>query len=145
MTDGATGYRQIDHTADLALEIWAPTEAELLATGARAVVEILTDSAALAGDASRDLELDAVDAEDRLVQWLNEVIVAAIVEGFVLTGVDTMELSHGADGSARLKASVRGRRDAGQWVITELKSATYHDLALTVTAGRAECRVVIDV
>ena len=27
--DTPSGYREIDHTADLALELWAPTEAEL--------------------------------------------------------------------------------------------------------------------
>ena len=145
MSERAAGYRQIDHTADLALEIWAPTEAELLATGARALIEILTDDNPPLGDSAREIVVDAVDAEDRLVQWLNEIIVAAIVEGFVFTGVDTIELARGPATSARLRASIRGQKDAGQRVVTELKSVTYHDLTLTVTAERAECHVVIDV
>lgn len=145
MSEPRTGYRQIDHTADVALEIWAPTEAELLATGARAVVAILTDGAEIANADTRALSVEAIDGEDRLVQWLNEIIVAAILDGFLFADIDAIELSSDAEGNARLRASVRGQNDASSEIVTELKSVTYHDLLLRVTERRAECRVVIDV
>ena len=69
------GYRQIDHTADIALELWADSENELLIVGARAVTDILTDGAEVSEGAGREIAIDAVDRADRLVQWLNEVIV----------------------------------------------------------------------
>lgn len=159
MIEARAGYRQIDHTADLALEIWAATEAEMLATGARAVIAILTESAEISPSESRVVNVEALDPEDRLVQWLNEIIVTAIVDGFLFAEIETLELYPGserkgqndADGpgsdgdSVSLRARIRGQADGSEHIATELKSATYHDLQLTITEARAECRVVIDV
>jgi SHS2 domain-containing protein len=134
------GHRQIDHTADLALEIWAPTEAELLAEGARALVGILTDGAALAARDARDIRLEALDREDRLVRWLNEVLVLAVPGGF-LAAEARLELT----GETGLRAALRGEAGAAKRVVTELKAATYHDLALTHDDRGWRARVVIDV
>lgn len=133
------GYRQVDHTADLALELWASTEEALLQIGARAIVDVLTEEANVTGDSEVCVELDAVDAEDRLVQWLNEIIVAAVVDGFLTTSAD-IALREGG-----LTATLRGRRDSADMVATELKSATYHDLRLEQRDGAWHAHVVIDV
>lgn len=134
------GHRQIDHTADLALEIWADDESTLLIEAARAVVGILTEDAELPEATTiRMVELETLDAEDRLVQWLNEIIVLAVGESFICTGA---ELDLHEDG---LRAQLRGLPDAGDRVRTELKAATYHDLSLTRTADGVRARVVIDV
>jgi SHS2 domain-containing protein len=145
-----SGYRQIEHTADLALELWAPTQEELLRVGARAIVDLLTGApepgmaaagpaTPVATSASRRIAIDAVDAEDRLVQWLNEVIVAAITDGFLIADAD-IEL-----GESQLTAEARGQDSAGDRIVTELKSATYHDLELQSTDQGWRARVVIDV
>lgn len=137
-----SGYRHIDHTADVALELWAPTEEELLRVGARAIVELLTDAAGVAEGSQlepRRIEIDAVDGEDRLVQWLNEVLVAALVDGFLIADA-AIELARGS-----LVAEARGQAGASGRVTTELKSATYHDLMLQRTGEGWRARVVIDV
>lgn len=137
----ATGHTQIDHTADLALELWAPTEAELFAEAARAVVSIMTEGVELGGDELREIELDPVDAEDRLVQWVNEIIYLAVTEGFVVADCE-LDLQ----ASPRLRASARGRSGAADHIAGELKSATYHDLALEQRDdGSWWARLVIDV
>lgn len=135
-----TGHRQIDHTADLALEIWAPDEAGLLAEVARAVVAIMTEGAELGGDELREVELDPVDADDRLVQWVNEIIYLAVTEGFVVATAD-LDLQ----GSTGLRATLRGRAGAADHIAGELKSATYHDLALERRDDGWWARLVIDV
>jgi SHS2 domain-containing protein len=134
------GYRQLDHTADLALALWGPSEQELLVAGAEAVIDIMTESAAPgAVTAERVIEIDAVDAADRLVQWLNEIIVAAVTGGFLAR---TAEIR--LQGDSGLRAVVRG--EPGR-ILAELKSATYHDLELLrdEASGRWSAQVVIDV
>jgi hypothetical protein len=42
------GHRQVEHTADVALELWGPDHAALLEQGALAVVELLTGGADVA-------------------------------------------------------------------------------------------------
>lgn len=134
------GHRQIDHTADIALELWGDSEEEVLLAGAEAVIEILTDGGEVADRAGRDIAIDAVDAADRLVQWLNEIIVAAVAGGFLFRTA-TIEL----DGEIGLHASARGEPDGHDRVVAELKSATYHDLALEHAPTGWRARVIIDV
>ena len=134
-----SGYRQVDHTADLAIELWAPTESALLETAARAVTEIMTEGAEIRATAAREIAIDAIDPEDRLVQWLNEIIYAAVTDGFVTAGAD-IEL-----GATSLRATARGEAGAHARIRGELKSATYHDLSLARTDGGWRAFVVIDV
>lgn len=133
-----SGHRAIDHTADVAVELWADDLAGLLAEGARAIVELLTDGAEVAGSDERTIEIEAQDDEIRLVRWLNEVIWLATGEGFLVVDATLERTTDGLRGRAR------GRLDA-TLVTTELKSVTYHDLALVREGGQLRARVVIDI
>jgi SHS2 domain-containing protein len=134
-----TGHRLLDHTADLALEAWAPDEPALLAEVARAIAAILTDDAPIAAAVERSLSLAADRPDERLVVWINELIFAAVTEGFVVASADVVLRDDGLD------ARVRGEVGASARIATELKAATYHDLALERGPDCARCRVVIDV
>lgn len=139
MTAEPTGSRQIDHTADLALELWAPSEEELLAEGARAVTSILAGGAEIRDTDQRALQIDALDREDRLVQWLNEIIYAAVTEGFLTARAKIVLGKTGLDATLHGEAGVAGK------IATELKSVTYHDLFVEHTPAGWRARVVIDV
>ena len=135
------GYRQLDHTADVALEIWAPSEEELLAEGGRAIIELLVDETELpSGSADRTVTIEALDPEDRLVRWLNEILSLAISDGYLLTHA---ALSLSPPGS--LHAELKGQADGFRLLRNELKSVTYHDLRLWREGGTWRARVVIDV
>lgn len=149
------GHRSIEHTADLAVELWAPDEATLLVEGARALVEVLTEGAVIRASAERPLELTAIDPEDRLVRWLAEVLYLAAVEGFLvhdasltLSGTLPGTLSGtlpGALPGASLRGTVRGQPDAESLLRTEIKAVTYHDLRLERGPAGVRARVVFDV
>ncbi len=133
------GWQQVEHTADVALELWAPSEPELLRVGARALIDLLTGGAQIQPTASRPVAIDAIDREDRLVQWLNHVIVAAVTDGFLYAGAELTL------GETSLVGEISGEAAADR-VRTELKSATYHDLSLRRDAsGMWRALVVIDV
>lgn len=138
------GYRQLDHTADLAIEFWAPTEEGLLVVGGLALVELMTDGYEADPDAEtaseRNVKIDAVDGADRMVRFLNEVLVAAVTDQFLLASAD-VKLS----GDGGLYAALRGEVVAPETFVTELKSVTYHDLELTHHDYGWYARVVIDV
>jgi SHS2 domain-containing protein len=135
----SAGHRPIDHTADLAFELWAPDEEALLREGLAAIVELLTEGAQVRSEDERMVTLQALDPEDRLVQWLNELLYLATVQGFVPADAD-LTLSDGG-----LTARVRGQENARDLVKTEIKAATYHDLRLTREPGRVAAQVVLDV
>jgi SHS2 domain-containing protein len=134
-----SGHRQIDHTADLALRLWGPTEVEVLCEAMRAVVEILTEQAEIRPVDARAVEVDALDPEDRLVRWINEILYLATVEGFVAAQAEIELLPEG------LRAVLRGEAGAKDRIVTEIKSATYHDLQLRQEGSQVVAQVVMDV
>jgi len=135
-----SGHRQIDHTADLAWALWAPSEEALLAEGARAVIAELTEGATVQRRDTRQVELQCLDAGDRLVQWLNEVAALALGAGF-LTADAQIELRDGG-----LSATVWGEADRPDAVLHEVKSVTYHDLQIERGQdGTWQAQVVVDV
>jgi SHS2 domain-containing protein len=124
------------------LELWAPSEAELLEEGAVALVSLLTEGAGPGAgpDSEREVRLEAVDDEDRLVQWLNEILVLAVLEGWLFRGAD-IELAE----PGILRAVLRGRAGGSHRLAGELKSVTYHDLLLTGSGPGWRARIVVDV
>jgi SHS2 domain-containing protein len=134
-----SSWRHVEHTADLAIELRAPTEEELLQLGATALISMLVEGEPAPGEERRDLHVDALDPEDRLVQWLNEVMLVATVDGFVASSCRVTLNGTGLD------ALLTGRSEAWQAIEQELKSVTYHDLVLRTDDEGWFARIVIDV
>ncbi len=97
-------------------------------------------TATVADRTERRVLIDGIDEEDRLVQWLNEIIYAAITKGFLFHS-GAIEL--GAD--ATLTATLRGEPEGFAKIRAELKSATYHGLSVTHTDDGYKALVVIDI
>lgn len=134
------GYRVADHPADLAVELWGPDERSLWIAGARALMDVMTEGAAVMPRARRTVRLSAVDPEDRLVRWLNEVLWLATGEGFLVADADLAVTEDG------LAGTVTGEPQAAQRLCAELKAVTYHDLRVERRPdGTYAARVVIDV
>lgn len=132
------GYQLLEHTADVALRVWAPTEEELLQEGARALVVLLTEGSPVAVTGSRRVELECLDSPDRFVRWLNEVLYLAVVDGFLLARA-RLELA-----PERLVAELDGELDGLDRIAQELKSVTYHALVVEQRGDRWVAEVVID-
>lgn len=137
----AAGHRWLEHTADLALRVWADDEPGLLEEAARALVAAVTEGGDATGpDAARDVQIDAIDPEDRLVRWLNEVLFLATVEGFLVASAELQLPSPGG-----LRGRVRGCVAGPEAVRAEIKSATYHALSLQHEPDGVVAHVVLDV
>lgn len=135
----ARGHCQLEHPADLVLQFWAPSEQELLLEGAHALVGVLTDGLAVTRQQRRRMSVEAFDDEDRLVRWLNEVLLLATIDGFLLADAE-LRLHEGG-----LTAEIWGEAEALDRIGTEVKGVTYHDLVLRREEDRFVGQVVVDV
>jgi SHS2 domain-containing protein len=131
------GYREVEHTADWELEVWAPDLAGLLEQAAEAMYRLMGVELAAAGPIERRLELEADDPESLLVGFLGELLYLAESEGVAF---DRLRLE--LDGN-RATARLTGAAIASQ--SKEIKAVTYHRLAITTTGRGVETRVVFDV
>lgn len=133
---------EIDHTADWAIRVRAADARQLFAAAAHGMFALLVDPAAIAPEREITIELEAVDLETLLVDWLNELLFESERTGLVLPHVDIDALEIGA--SPRLRARARGGRPPGGLAKT-IKAATFAGLRIAPVAGGVEATIVFDV
>lgn len=139
----SAGHRAIEHTADVAFALWADDLPGLLLQGAHALVELLTEGEGASTPPQplvrRPIAIEALDDEDRLVRWLNEVAWWAATDGFLVADATLQPTAAGLQGEARGEL-------APARVVAEIKSATYHGLAIRRgDDGRLHATVCLDV
>jgi SHS2 domain-containing protein len=143
MKDKPAGFKELDHTADWELQVWAPDLPSLLEQAARGMY-------ALAGLAvnpgpfhQRDLEIQAHDPEGLLVNFLAELLYLAADEGLV---IDCFELDVDKVSQAEgyhLSASLMGAPAASAG--KDIKAVTYHKMKVEQGSRGYEVRIVFDV
>ncbi|MFH1080591.1 MAG: archease [Pseudomonadota bacterium] len=135
-------YRVFDHTADLGIEIFGETQADLFSHAALALFDLMVDAAAMPAKQGREIVIEGADRTDLFVNFLREILYLFNGEGLVLTTCRIVQIDE-----KRLIADIRcGRFDARKHrVKTEIKAVTYHQAAVVQTVGGWQGRVVFDV
>jgi len=137
----STGYRELEHTADWALMVWAPDAAALLESAARGMYALsgarLQDGPRL----RRSLSLRASDLEALLVAFLEELLYLGEMEGAAFDRFD-LRVDAAEDG-VRLQALLEGAPLAGRK--KEIKAVTWHNLNVRRTPRGLETTLVFDV
>jgi len=140
--DGGPFAREVEHTADLGLEIEAPTLALLFERAGLAMLGLVADLERVEPRTRRALRVEGEGREELLRDWLQTLVVALGVDGFLACELDVQELSdHAVGGVARGEPFDPSRHE----LRTEIKGATYHQLAVRETATGWWARVIFDV
>ena len=137
MTNIATGFREIDHTADWELEVWAPNLTLLMETAARGMYAISGTKISDHPRQKRILNIAAEDAEGSLVKFLSELLFLQWSEGLAFDKF----LFIVAENHIVIKIE-------GVPVIStdkEIKAVTYHRMAVQETESGMNVRIVFDV
>lgn len=131
-------FRELEHTADLAIEVWGEDMASLLAHAAEAVF-ILEGLPGEGGEhVLREVTVHAPDRETLLVDWLNELLFLSETLGEMYTAF-TVQLT----GDSALSAKVEGYK--GHPTKRRIKAATFYDLRIACDESRCVARIVFDV
>ncbi len=137
MNSPPPGHREIEHTADWELEVWAPDLPALLEEAARGMYELMGVEVSEESRCHRQIELLADDREQLLVSFLGELLFLVededlAFDGFLLTVDDT---------------SLVARLEGGSMVSRskEIKAVTYHRLEISETKRGLETSIIFDV
>jgi SHS2 domain-containing protein len=138
----AAGHREIDHTADLGFEIWAPTPEELYAEGVLAIAEVCYDRTAVQPSQQRPLSARGSNPEERLVRWLQEVYLMLETDMWLTAAAIGVTISDDV-----VEGVLQGEPfDAKRHTIhTEIKAITYHGLRVENDGKLWRATVVVDV
>jgi len=132
-----SGFYEIEHTADWALKVWAPSAGDLLVQAARGMYTLMGITLKPGEREWREVAISATDLESLLVIFLSELLYLLELDrlGFDQFEVDIKEM----DLNAHL---------VGAPVLTqskEIKAVTYHNLKITEKVDGLEVTIVFDV
>jgi SHS2 domain-containing protein len=131
------GYREISHTADWELEVWAPDLVSLLEHAARGMYHLTDLKITLHPRLTRKLEIPIGEPETLLIDFLTELIYLTESERIAFDRFDL------AINGALLTAQLSGSRIAS--LAKEIKAATYHNLEIRETRDGLVANIVFDV
>jgi len=134
-------YRFIDHTADIAFEIYGKDLAELLLNATLAFYDSFVDVERIDYDKEVEVEVEGEDEEILLYRWLNELLYLFDTQFFAAKDVvvDTTQNS-----SFKASGRLKGGIFKPEMVKVEPKAITMHKFRIEKNDGY-KAFVVIDI
>lgn len=119
-------YELIDHTADVGIKAYGKTLSEAFENAAKGMFDIITDNSEIESIGQYNIELEAPDLEQLLVDWLSELLYLNSAKNQVF-GFFKIELD---EKNNKLTAKIFGEKfDLSKHKIgAEIKAVTYHIL-----------------
>ena len=133
------GFEEVEHTADKALRIFGTNLTELVLSAAAGLTHLMAvDVFDISTEIEKSVELDAIDAESLLVEWLNELTYWAESEMLVFKKFRIRKAS-----ATHLQAKIFGGKTS--MLENHIKAVTYHKLKIIKTSKGLEATIVFDV
>ncbi len=132
-------YKEIPHTADLAIEVWGSSLEELFKNAGLALCDLVTGESVVEREEEREVFVKGIDVVDLLVNFLSELHYLIFGKGFVYSSLDVDLPSQ-----KELKATLVGEK-APEKLEFEIKAVTYHMAEVWKDEGLWKARVVFDV
>lgn len=133
----ASGFQEQPHTADWALDVWAPNLAGLLQQAAVGMYALMHARPRAEPRETYRFEIAARDQETLLVTFLSELLYFTQRDDVAFDQFDLVQVGE------RLMAEVEGAPIES--IAKEIKAVTYHNLAVRETARGLETTIVFDV
>jgi SHS2 domain-containing protein len=136
-------FRLIDHTADLGLEITAPSRDELYAEAGRALMAVLfEDNAPRQADQVQALTVSGSDPVDLLINFLGELLYLALFKALAVVDVKILKMT---DTKLSADLHLAGMDFDETPPQAEIKAVTYHQAVVGPTLDGWQARVIFDV
>jgi SHS2 domain-containing protein len=132
------GFKEVEHTADWALRVWAPDLAGLLRSAAEGMFSLLDLNPRLESGVIEEFELAAADAETLLVSWLEELLFLHELHSQALK-LNSLKLIE----PLKLKAIVE--RVPAEKPKKQIKAVTFHQLEIIKRDQLLHTEIVFDV
>ena len=135
-------FVEIEHTADLAIEVTAETPSDLFATAAEALFSLIADPENIGSRTEISVAADGDGIEDLLHAWLSEILGQFNISGFVGRYCQITSMTKN-----RVEGTVCGEPLdlARHRFYTEIKGVTYHDFRVWQENDSWHARIVFDV
>ncbi len=135
-------YDIVEHTADIGVRAYGKTLQELFVNAARGLFDIIADLEGLKTSTSIKIKLEAPNAEELLIAWLDELIYNFYTKNIIFSEFKISDLT---DKSIKAEAFGRHIGNKKSRLKAEVKAATYHGLKIEEKNKRYEVQIIFDV
>ncbi len=132
-------YRFIDHTADIAFEVYGNSLEELLENSAYAFYEAFVKVDAIKEAETRTVEVEADEEDLLLYRWLNELLFLFETQFFAGKKVKVSIKNMKAEGT------IIGGKFGREAVKVEPKAITMHKFGIRRENGKLAAFIVVDI
>jgi SHS2 domain-containing protein len=143
MGDQPAGFKELEHTADWELLVWAPDLPTLFVQAAVGMYALAGMSVGPGPHGWRSLDIQAHDLEALLVNFLTELLYFEADEGLVFDRFKLEIVKSNHAERYHLSANLFGAISASQG--KDIKAVTYHKLNIEQGSSGFEVRIVFDV
>ena len=135
-------YEFIEHTADICIRVRGSDLKGIFKNTALAMFDIMApkQKRGILPKKTLTLKQQAINKEELLLCWLNELLSLSAVEGLVFKAFIIKKIDE-----KQLEAEVQGEDISSYKVETEIKAATFNGLVLKKSRSGWLARVVFDV
>lgn len=136
------GYQVLPHTADVGLELFGKSRAELFENAAEGMTALLTDAGKVKTQKKISVRLWAHSWEELLVGWLNEILY-----WFTVKQMAFKKFKVQCSVPFTLRAFLWGEKlQRGKHpVFREIKAVTYHNLKIKKRNGNYSGKILFDI
>ena len=135
------GWRLLDHTADIRLEVWGTSLEKLFIYAAKSLSTLLTSPTEPNSEEQIQVALEGGELDELLVNWLREILYFTQTRRIVVTDADIVELS---ETSLKARLKVRKKRIGAETSI-EVKGVTYHGISIRVNDQGYTAQIIVDI
>jgi SHS2 domain-containing protein len=140
-TKETTGWRFLDHPADIRVEISGSNIEEFFTNAAFALTHVLSGGKDLEWEGTAKIDLTADNIEELFINWLRELLFQHEVNGLLPTGIDFLDLND-VKLSAELMNGRHGKSDEAE---VEIKGVTYYGLSVEKSEAGYSAKVIFDI
>ncbi len=140
------GFELLPHTADVLVKAWGDSLEEAFGYAALGMFEVMTDTSKVACKEEREVEVEGIDVENLLYNWLEELIIIFDSESLLVSNANVKKIWN-EDGVWKLKAKICGEsydpeRHESRALV---KAATYHMMKIWKEDGKHFVQFVVDI
>ena len=135
-------FREIEHTADLGIEVEADTPGELFRRAGLALFSLMVSFEGVEAREEREETVRAESWEDLLHDWLSRLLYQFLQDGFIAASITVDDIN-----ATHIHARLHGEKldYARHDFETEIKAVTYHQFSVSCENGCWRARVIFDV
>ena len=126
------GFKIVDHTADVGIEMWGETPQAILEEAALGMLSLIVNLKTVKHHIEKPLVIEADNLEDLLLNWLREILYIQERERFVFSGVSipTENISCSKRDNYSFTALLRGEKLSFKRhdICMEIKAVTRHQM-----------------